>query len=76
MAHPHTLAPATMATFAGWLAARQQCALHGMQSTTGEAFGQHCEAFAALATVHRLVQQFEGELAGLMVPCAPLNGRA
>ncbi|MDP4075224.1 hypothetical protein [Acidovorax sp. A1169] len=76
MAHPHMPAPDTMATFAAWLAARQQRALQGMQGSTGEAFGVHCDAFAALAAVHRVVQQFEGEQAGQVTLCAPIDGRA
>lgn len=76
MAHTRTPFAATMATFAAWLAARQQCALQGMQCSTGEAFGVHCDAFAALAAVHRVVQQFEGEQAGQVTLCAPIDGRA
>jgi hypothetical protein len=76
MAHTHIPARATMATFSAWLAAHQQSALQGMQASTGDAFGQHCEAFAALTITHRLVQQFEDEQAGQAARCAHDGGRA
>ncbi len=76
MAHHHKTEPAALATFAAWLAARQECALQGMQTTTGKAFGLHCEAFTALSTAHYLVQQFEGEQGTQSPLCTLTVGRA
>lgn len=76
MSHTHTPPPATMATFSAWLEARQQSALQGMQGSTGEAFGRHCEAFTALTITHRLVQQFDVAQAGQAARCACAGGRA
>ena len=51
--------PTTLASFAVWLTTSQQAALDAMRATTGEAFGQHCDNFAELATAIKVLRAFE-----------------
>lgn len=53
--------PAPVEAFAAWLAARQGSALQAMRSGEGEAFSDHCEAFADAACALRVLGQFELE---------------
>ena len=57
------LAPAnctTLAIFTQWLADRQQCAVQGMQSNTGDIFAKHCDDFTDVTTALRVVMQYQG----------------
>lgn len=47
-----------LATFKGWLLARQNEALRGMYNSTGEAFGKHCDDFMQLTTAYQVFDRF------------------
>jgi len=48
----------TLAAFSAWLAERQQIALDGMQSATGEAFAQHSADFCLLSSATTVLMHF------------------
>jgi hypothetical protein len=48
----------TLAIFAAWVEAQQAAALAGMNNTTGDAFGKHCDAFIELTAARNALLNF------------------
>ena len=49
---------ASLATFTAWVEAQKAQALEGMNTTSGDAFGKHCDAFIELTKASNVLFKF------------------
>ena len=52
----------TLSTFTAWVEDQKALALEGMNTTSGDAFGKHCDAFIELTKTRNVLFKFEDVL--------------